>query len=170
MVLVVVGLIGLLLVGLVVWAWSERPIVEYGMFGHWHGFDSKLSEIPGMTLPLKIRNIGNSHAKLNVILEAVNANIIWISDEPFLGNNGTRLVINCDLPNGMSSYRMWEVNITIPDPAHIQSFELYLTVQNLADWSLPDGFISHFLEANGTQDRLRYHRTPAPLMYIYSEG
>jgi hypothetical protein len=146
-------MIGTLITGLFGGAWSQRPIIEYTFLNYPENFDLQMS------VDLGIRNTGRSYAKLNFVLTVENANISLSKIELGMTYNGTQLKVNYDLPSEMSAYT--EKHVDIQPINNPMNFTLTLGIENLADWSIPNGFISHFLEPHGYVTYLTYNRTDA---------
>jgi hypothetical protein len=148
--LTIIGLLG----AFVGWLYSQRPIIEYSLPNCPETFDFQYTSL---SLTLEIRNTGNSYSKLRLILTVENANISLNQVEPGTTCNGTYLIINYDLPSRMENYNMVYVNIEPLDSP--QNFTIDLTIENLADWSFPGGWICHWLEPHGYITHLIYNRT-----------
>lgn len=147
-------MIAALAIGVVGAAWSQRPIIEYTFAGCPDTFNSLSGP---MGIRLKIKNTGNIYSRLNLILTVKNANISSNTLEQYIIPNGTQLKMLCDLPSVMETYHEYFVYIEpVNDP---ENFTANLAIENLADWSVPNGFICKFLEPHGYNTRLTYNKT-----------
>ena len=147
-------MIATLIIGLIGAAWSQRPIIEYSFTDYPDTFDLQYGL---MGVWLKIKNTGISYAKLNFVLTVKNANISLSEIKPSMEYNGTQLKIHYDLPSGMEVYDEHYVKIEpINNP---ENFTLELKIENLTDWSIPNGVIRQFLERHGYITHLEYNRT-----------
>ena len=150
-------------IGLIGGAWSQRPIIEYTFEGFTDTFDSQYGS---MEVWLKIKNTGAIYARLNLVLVVENANISLNKIEQGMECNGTHLRINCDLPSGMEAYD--ECLVSIQPKNHFANFTLDLEIENLADWSIPNGFIGQFLEPHAYSTHLVYNRTDSTTYKLIS--
>ena len=155
-------IVGIIL-GLLGGAWSQRPVVEYSFVNYPDQIDFQSGS---MSIEFEVKNTGNTYAKLSLVIMTRYANISIGKIEPWIKYNvtqssveynATQLEICVDLPSHMETSNYYWVDIN-PDN-NPQNFTIQYSIDNMADWSLPNGLIGKFLELHDYITQLTYKKT-----------
>src|SRR5208337_923059 len=155
----IILIIVLVVLGLALAGWSERPIIDYSLTNLPDNYDSSNSV---MLVRLGYDNRGDMDAAVNLIVTVTNANLTLFWNDTWAKCNGTRAVFYMADERARAHSPFGDGgDLIVQSVGHPQNFTITYTVEDASPVFRINGIISHlFLErdANSTTVAV-YNRT-----------